>query len=169
MVVAILLALASVVAILGISIRFALGRAGDSASSCDQDRRILLPVLVFTSSITLFSFLTLLAWADPVMLFGAVIVVLVASGTGSLVVIAATDVAAKAVGARRTRAWLIAGMTVFIGSPTLALLAFAGAFSGAGDATLLPAFVPLIALAVATALIWWSYLPVDPVVAGVFE
>jgi hypothetical protein len=131
-VVAVLLALASVVAILGLAIRFALRSAGDAASACDQDRRILLPAFVFTFGITIYSFLALLGWANPAFLFWTVIAALIVNGTGSLLLIAATDVATKAMGARRTRTWLIAGMAVFVGAATLALSVTMGVFSGRG-------------------------------------
>jgi hypothetical protein len=165
-----LLALLLVLAMLGGAIRFALVRSHDTSSSSDQSWRILLPASIFTVGSTAYCFLGLLGWADPILLIWATVIVLLAGGGGSLLLVSATDVGAKALGAGRTRAWLLAGMAVFICGTALALITSNYAFTDDGIATLLDGDVAaLIALAAAAALIWWSFLPVEPPVSTVFQ
>jgi len=165
-----LLALAFVLVALGGAIRFARDRALNAAGSTDQSRRILIPPFAFTLALTVYSVLAMLGWAAPSFLIGTAITVFVINGMGSLLLVAATDVAFKAMGARRTRAWLLAGISVFFGGVAVALLVSAGAFTGRGFTVLLtPDLAALVLLAIAAALIWWSFLPAEGPVATVFE
>jgi hypothetical protein len=165
-----LLIIAYVFGLLGGAILFAYHSAGNAAGSSDQSRRILIPACAFTLGVTVYSLLALVGRAGIGFVFFTAVTAFIINGVGSLVLISLVDVAAKAMGARRTRSWLIAGSAAFVGTLALALLISQGAFSGRGIAALLqPDPVALIILAAAATLIWWSYLPANPVDATIFE
>jgi hypothetical protein len=165
-----LLVIAYLLALLGGAIQFAYRSARNVPGSSDQSRRILIPACAFTLGITVYSLLALAGRAGTSFVVVTAFTAFIINGVGSLVLISLVDVVAKSMGARRTRSWLIAGLAAFVGSVALALLISTGAFSGSGIAVLLqPDLIALIILAAAAALIWWSYLPGEPLDAAIFE
>ena len=166
----ILLILAYWFALLGGAILFAYRSAGNVSGSSDQSHRILIPACAFTFGITAYSLMALVGRAGTGFVVITAVTAFIINGVGSLVLISLVDVVARSMGARRRRPWLIAGCATFVGTVLIAWLIATGAFSGRGHAALIePDLITFIILAGGAALLWWSYLPREPLDAAIFE
>ncbi len=145
------------VLVLFVAILFFVSRRWATAA---EERR--LRGIIFSAVVTIIGFLLLfggpLAIFVPFLFFWAFPVILLFLVIPAFVAAALADLVLRALGATRTRAWLLAGI---IAAVAITISWMAMVFRGAllFDAGLTFDHVVLALIPVSTALIWWAYLP----------